>query len=52
MAGPDVSVAGLELAVAGYGSDGAFLVCSLSLSCFSSLVLSVLLCVESDPEVN
>ena len=52
VAGPDVSVVGSELAVAGYESDGAFLVCSLSLSCFSSLVLSVLLCVESDPEMN
>ena len=52
VAGSDVSVAGLELAVAGYGSDGAFLVCSLSLLCFSSLVLSVLLCVESDPKMN
>ena len=52
MAGSEVSVAGLELSVAGKWIRALVLsVCAFVL-CFSSLFLSVLLCVESDSEMN
>ena len=52
MAGSEVSVAGSELSVAGKWIGALVLSVFLCVLCFSSLFLSVLLCVESDPEMN